>query len=72
MTCEKSRESFGVVVNRFYKLEPKYVKYFITELGKKAWLIDLILMCNRNDADKAEKDQAGKQPWSIGRASDND
>lgn len=51
-------KSFGVVVNSFYELEPKYADYFKHELGKKAWGIGPVSLCNRNEADKAERGQA--------------
>lgn len=51
-------KAFGVVVNSFYELEPKYVEYFKTVLGKKAWPVGPVSLCNRNNADKTERGQA--------------
>ncbi|XP_031249901.1 abscisate beta-glucosyltransferase-like [Pistacia vera] len=47
--------SFGVVVNSFYELEPAYVEYFKKEMGNKAWLVGPVSLCNRNVEDKAER-----------------
>ncbi|KAB2635882.1 abscisate beta-glucosyltransferase-like [Pyrus ussuriensis x Pyrus communis] len=51
-------KSFGVVVNSFYELESKYVEYFTTELGKKAWPIGPVSLYNRSNADKTDRGQA--------------
>ncbi|XP_034228108.1 abscisate beta-glucosyltransferase-like [Prunus dulcis] len=51
-------KAFGVVVNSFYELEPKYVEYFKTVLGKKAWPVGPVSLCNRNNADKTDRGQA--------------
>ncbi|XP_044489301.1 abscisate beta-glucosyltransferase-like [Mangifera indica] len=47
--------SFGVVVNSFYELEPAYVEYLKKEMGNKAWLVGPVSLCNRNVEDKAER-----------------
>lgn len=51
------QNSFGQVVNSFYELEPAYVEYYRNQMGKKAWLIGPVSLCNRNVADKAERGQ---------------
>ncbi|KAM2928473.1 hypothetical protein COP2_035718 [Malus domestica] len=51
-------KSFGVVVNSFYELESKYVEYFTTELGKKAWPIGPVSLYNRSNDDKTDRGQA--------------
>ncbi|XP_024165198.1 abscisate beta-glucosyltransferase [Rosa chinensis] len=51
-------KSFGVVVNSFYELESKYADFFKKELGKKAWGIGPVSLCNRDEADKSERGQA--------------
>ncbi|KAF5444357.1 hypothetical protein F2P56_036842 [Juglans regia] len=51
-------KSFGIVINSFCELEPAYVEYFRNQMGKKAWVIGPVSLCNGNVADKAER---GKQ-----------
>ena len=63
-------KSFGVVVNSFYELESKYVDYFKNDLGKKAWAIGPVSLCNRDEADKSERGQAAsvdeeKLKWCL-------
>ncbi|KAL6221190.1 hypothetical protein ACLB2K_008942 [Fragaria x ananassa] len=63
-------KSFGVVVNSFYELESKYVDYFKKDLGKKAWGIGPVSLCNRDEADKVERGQAAsvdeeKLKWCL-------
>ena len=48
-------KSFGSIINSFYDLEPAYADYARNELGKKAWLVGPVSLCNRNKADKAER-----------------
>ncbi|CAI9769960.1 unnamed protein product [Fraxinus pennsylvanica] len=38
------QNSFGQVVDSFYALEPAYVEYYRIEIGKKAWLVVIILL----------------------------
>ncbi|KAJ7967484.1 Glycosyltransferase [Quillaja saponaria] len=53
---KKSEEkSFGTVINSFYDLEPAYADNIQIEMGKKAWLIGPVSLCNRNTTDKAER-----------------
>lgn len=52
-------KSFGVIVNSFYELEPDYADYVRTEVGKKAWLVGPVSLCNRNVSDKVERGQTG-------------
>lgn len=49
--------SFGQVMNSFFELEPEYVEYFRNQMGKKAWIIGPVSLCNRNVEDKAERGQ---------------
>ncbi|OWM79212.1 hypothetical protein CDL15_Pgr003384 [Punica granatum] len=44
---------FGVVVNSFYDLEPKYVDFFRNELGHRAWVVGPVSLCNQDVKDKA-------------------
>ncbi|MCE2055941.1 Scopoletin glucosyltransferase [Datura stramonium] len=52
---ESERRSFGVVVNSFYELEPDYADYYRKVLGKRAWHIGPILLCNRKNEEKFQK-----------------
>ncbi|CAN4112174.1 unnamed protein product [Withania somnifera] len=47
--------SFGVVVNSFYELEPDYADYYRQVLGKRAWHIGPVLLCNRKNEEKLQK-----------------
>ncbi|KAK3195839.1 hypothetical protein Dsin_027149 [Dipteronia sinensis] len=55
---ESELKSFGVVVNSFYELEPAYADYYRNVLGRKAWHIGPLSLCNRSLEDKASR---GKQ-----------
>ncbi|CAA0807509.1 UDP-glycosyltransferase 73B3 [Striga hermonthica] len=53
---KSDKESFGVVVNSFYELEPDYADHYKNVLGLKAWHVGpLLLLCNNN------KPQRGKE-----------
>ncbi|XP_061367895.1 abscisate beta-glucosyltransferase-like [Gastrolobium bilobum] len=52
---QMEEKSFGTVINSFYDLEPAYADYIRNELGKKAWLVGPVSLCNRNSEDKAER-----------------
>ncbi|XP_059652917.1 scopoletin glucosyltransferase-like [Cornus florida] len=56
---DKAREtemtSFGVVVNSFYELEPAYADHYRRVLGRKAWHIGPVSLCNREVEDKAQR-----------------
>ncbi|CAL5333741.1 unnamed protein product [Camellia sinensis] len=49
--------SFGQVMNSFFELEPEYAEYFRNQMGRKAWIIGPVSLCNRNVEDKAERGQ---------------
>lgn len=55
---ESEVKSFGVVVNSFYELEPDYADHYRQVLGRRAWHIGPLSLCNRNVEDKALR---GKQ-----------
>lgn len=74
----KSEEkSAGTLINSFHELEPAYVEYFRNELGKKAWVVGPVSLCNRNVADKAERgkrasiDEQTCLRWLDGKESDS-
>ncbi|CAB4290533.1 unnamed protein product [Prunus armeniaca] len=50
--------SYGIVVNSFYELEPVYADYYRKILGRKAWHIGPLSLCNR---DNEEKSYRGKE-----------
>ncbi|KAJ6948950.1 scopoletin glucosyltransferase-like [Populus alba x Populus x berolinensis] len=50
---EAESRSFGVVVNSFYELEPAYADYYKKVLGRKAWNVGPVSLCNRDSEDKA-------------------
>ncbi|MCL7030857.1 hypothetical protein MKW94_027285 [Papaver nudicaule] len=56
---EKLRESelnsYGVLVNSFYELEPAYAEHYRSILGRKAWHIGPVSLRNTNTLDKAQR-----------------
>jgi hypothetical protein len=56
--------SFGSLINSFYKLEPAYVEYFKKTMGKKAWIVGPVSLCNRNVTNKVERKISR---WRVGR-----
>ncbi|PIA52865.1 hypothetical protein AQUCO_01000617v1 [Aquilegia coerulea] len=48
-------KSFGVLVNSFTELEPAYADFYTKELGRRAWDIGPVSLCNRNLIDKAQR-----------------
>jgi len=55
---EAELNSYGVIVNSFYELEPDYADFFRNEMGRRAWHIGPVSLCNRSTKDKAQR---GKQ-----------
>lgn len=51
---DSSLKSYGIVVNSFYELESDYANFF-KELGRKAWHIGPVSLCNREFEDKAQR-----------------
>ncbi|KAL5705634.1 hypothetical protein ACHQM5_023913 [Ranunculus cassubicifolius] len=52
---ETELQSFGVLVNSFYDMEPAYAEYYTKELGRKAWGIGPVSLYNRNFIDKIQR-----------------
>ncbi|EOX98312.1 UDP-glycosyltransferase 73B4, putative [Theobroma cacao] len=52
---ESELRSYGVVVNSFYELEDTYADCYRNILGRKAWHIGPVSLCNRATEDKAER-----------------
>nr|WIW42785.1 UDP-glycosyltransferase [Nicotiana tabacum] len=55
---ESGLKGYGVIFNSFYELEQDYVEHYTKVLGRKAWAIGPLSLCNRDIEDKAER---GKQ-----------
>ncbi|KAK7400760.1 hypothetical protein VNO78_12066 [Psophocarpus tetragonolobus] len=55
---ESELRSYGVVVNSFYELEKVYADHFRKVLGRKAWHIGPLSLCNKDSEEKAHR---GKQ-----------
>jgi len=55
---EAEERSYGVVVNSFYELERVYADHFRKVLGRKAWPIGPLSLCNK---DAEEKTHRGKE-----------
>jgi len=52
---ESELKSFGVVVNSFYELENVYADYYRKVLGRKAWHIGPLSLCNKDIEEKANR-----------------
>ncbi|GKV22616.1 hypothetical protein SLEP1_g32472 [Rubroshorea leprosula] len=52
---ESEMKTNGVVVNSFYELEASYADFYRNFLGRKAWHIGPVSLCNRRIEDKAER-----------------
>ncbi|KAA8545837.1 hypothetical protein F0562_020712 [Nyssa sinensis] len=47
--------SYGVIVNSFHELEPAYSEHYRKVMGRKAWQIGPVSLCNRDNEDKAQR-----------------
>ena len=45
---ESEITSYGVIMNSFQELEPAYVEHYRKVMGRKAWSIGPLSICNRN------------------------
>ncbi|XP_050262968.1 scopoletin glucosyltransferase-like [Quercus robur] len=52
---ESDLRSDGVVINSFYELEPAYAKHYKKVMGRKAWQIGPVSLCNKDAEDKAQR-----------------
>nr|POE57682.1 scopoletin glucosyltransferase [Quercus suber] len=52
---ESELTSYGVVVNSFYELEPAYADHYRKVLGRRAWHISPVSLCNKDSEDKAQR-----------------
>ncbi|CAI9268019.1 unnamed protein product [Lactuca saligna] len=58
-TQEAEKDAYGIVVNSFEELEPKYVEEFAKAKGKKVWCIGPVSLCNKSVQDIAERGNKG-------------
>nr|AMQ26125.1 UDP-glycosyltransferase 7 [Pueraria montana var. lobata] len=52
---ESELRSYGVVVNSFYELEKVYADHYREVLGRKAWHIGPLSLCNKDTEEKAHR-----------------
>ncbi|XP_057465240.1 scopoletin glucosyltransferase-like [Actinidia eriantha] len=52
---ETELTSYGVVVNSFYELEPDYANHYRGVLGRRAWHVGPVSLCNRGIEDKVQR-----------------
>ncbi|MED6132868.1 hypothetical protein PIB30_022780 [Stylosanthes scabra] len=52
---ESEEKSYGVVVNSVYELEKDYADYYRNVLGRKAWHIGPLSLCNSDTEEKAQR-----------------
>ncbi|KAL9367424.1 hypothetical protein Peur_038623 [Populus x canadensis] len=48
-------ESYGVIMNSFHELEPAYSEHYKKVMGRKAWHIGPVSLCNRDTRDKMQR-----------------
>ncbi|KAJ4716298.1 Glycosyltransferase [Melia azedarach] len=53
VAAESELKSYGAVSNSFYELEPAYADHYRKVLGRRAWHIGPVSLCNRTNEDKA-------------------
>ncbi|KAI4295674.1 hypothetical protein L6164_035693 [Bauhinia variegata] len=56
---ESELKSYGLVVNSFYELEQPYADHFRKVLGRKAWHIGPLSLCNTDIEEKALRGKQG-------------
>lgn len=52
---EAERNTYGVVANTFYEIEPEYVDHYKKITGKKVWPVGPVSLCNKKALDMAER-----------------
>lgn len=52
---ESELTSFGVVINSFYELELDYADHYRNVMGRRAWHIGPVSLCNREREEKAQR-----------------
>nr|ARM65414.1 glycosyltransferase 1 [Aloe arborescens] len=63
MVRENDAKSYGVLVNSFYELEPDYTQHYRKVVGRKAWHVGPVALCNEGIA---ERNTRGSQPSNNG------
>ncbi|KAK8542846.1 hypothetical protein V6N13_136603 [Hibiscus sabdariffa] len=53
------QDSYGVIVNTFEEMEPKYVKELKKTRGDKVWCVGPVSLCNKDATDKAQRGNKG-------------
>ncbi|XP_065871503.1 probable UDP-glucosyl transferase 73B6 [Euphorbia lathyris] len=62
--CRKAElTSFGVIVNSFYELEPVYADHYRNFLGRRAWIIGPVSLCNRDAEEKSIHEHECLRKW---------
>ncbi|XP_043697867.1 scopoletin glucosyltransferase-like [Telopea speciosissima] len=56
---ESELQSYGVVINSFYELEPNYVEHYKKVLGRKAWHVGPLSLVNRTTENVTRGDGHG-------------
>ncbi|KAI0525206.1 hypothetical protein KFK09_004598 [Dendrobium nobile] len=68
---EVGPKSYGLVVNSFYEMEKDYVEYYKKAMGRKAWHVGPVALCNQEEADKSERGGENRKDrvlkWLNGR-----
>ncbi|KAJ4971676.1 hypothetical protein NE237_004775 [Protea cynaroides] len=63
---ESELQSYGVVVNSFYELEPDYVEHYKKVLGRKAWHVGPVSLVNRKTTmDKVTREDRHASPSMV-------
>ncbi|XP_038888267.1 scopoletin glucosyltransferase-like [Benincasa hispida] len=52
---ESELKSYGVIINSFYELEAEYADCYRNVLGRKAWHIGPLSLCNKETEEKAQR-----------------
>ncbi|TKY59061.1 Scopoletin glucosyltransferase [Spatholobus suberectus] len=52
---ESELKSYGVIANSFYELEPVYADHYRNNLGRRAWHLGPVSLCNRDTEEKAHR-----------------
>ncbi|KAJ4835114.1 hypothetical protein Tsubulata_020168 [Turnera subulata] len=56
---EAELNCYGVVLNSFYELEPAYIEHYRRVMGRKAWQIGPVSLCNKDNEDKLQRGGLG-------------
>ncbi|XP_021714530.1 scopoletin glucosyltransferase-like [Chenopodium quinoa] len=60
---ESEVQCYGVIVNSFYELEPDYADFFRKQLGRRAWHIGPVSLCNKSQKDECSLDEHKCLKW---------